>query len=211
MVILFMKAMKDLWAKEDDTATTKEEYFDALNFQKKPNGRKNRHAKCNPCISLCWGMWERVDESWVGLQEVNVRIVIPQSWGHTCQWTLPKDVQLSKWVCALLKKEYKGNAASGGGITKVKHTQTPEKNTILETAPHKQPGHCKGRSGNHSKINKSVPTWKSKSTIRNLSNSRENNSRRILLHNCLRESVAITPKLIPLDFFCVPPPFKIIT
>ena len=36
-----------------------------------------------------------------------------------------------------------------------------------------------------------------------LRNSRQSNSQRILLHNRLREIVAITPKIIPQELFCV--------
>ena len=75
--------------------TTEEEYLDALNLQKKQM-MKNLSAERNPCISLLRGMWERVDESRVGLQEVHVTNRESTKWGHTCQRTLAKDVQLSK-------------------------------------------------------------------------------------------------------------------
>ena len=105
-----------------------------------------------------WGMWERVNESRVGLQEVNVTNRESTKRGHTCQWTLAKDVQLFQWVCSWLE-ECRGNAAGGGGIREVKQTQTPEENTILELAPHKQPKRCKGRFGNHPQKTKFSQTF----------------------------------------------------
>ena len=74
--------------------TTEEEYLDALNLQKKV--MKNLSAERNPCISLFGRMWEKVDESQVVLQEVNVTNRESTKRGHTCQRTLAKDVQLSK-------------------------------------------------------------------------------------------------------------------
>ena len=52
--------------------TAEKEYWDALNLQRKNQMMKNLSPERNLCISLFWGMWERIEESRVGLQEVNV-------------------------------------------------------------------------------------------------------------------------------------------
>ena len=57
---------------------------------------KNLSAERNPCINLFWGMWERVDESRVRRQEVNVANRESTKRGHACQRILAKDVQLSR-------------------------------------------------------------------------------------------------------------------
>ena len=53
--------------KEDESMTTEEECVEALNFlKKKRNDENNLNAERNPCVSLSWWMWEKVDESRAG-------------------------------------------------------------------------------------------------------------------------------------------------
>ena len=99
--------------------TAEEECLDALNLQKKNQMTKNLNAERNPCISLFDGMWERVAESRVGLQDVNVTNRESTKRGHMRQRTLAKDVQLLSESAHDLRNAG-GNAAGGGGVREVK-------------------------------------------------------------------------------------------
>ena len=76
--------------------TTDEEYLDTLYFLKKNQMiKKNEMQNAILALAFLGGMWERVDESRVGLWEVNVTNRESIKQGHMCQRTLAKDVQLS--------------------------------------------------------------------------------------------------------------------